>query len=432
MNYNETIKFLYDHLPFYQKIGNQAFKKGLDNIEELCNKLGNPQDAFKIVHIGGTNGKGSSAHSIASICKENGLKTGLYTSPHLLDFRERIRVDGKKISKYYITNFIKNNLTLINKINPSFFEVTLALAFGYFRKQRIKLAIIEVGLGGRLDSTNIVNPLITLITNIGLDHQEILGSSLRKIAIEKSGIIKKNSLTIIGEKQNELVDIFNKKASHFNSKLFYASDIVKINKNEKWNNEFKIQILLFNKIYTNKIEVKSNYYIKNIPGIVLVSYYILEYYKIKSSNPFVGLSKVKKNTGLIGRWEILSNKPMIICDICHNVNAFREILIEINKIKFNKLYFIIGGVKTKNWKKITSILPSRYIYIVCRPKSPRAIKTNSLAKYLKNNNLNYKVIDNASMSLNYAKSLAKSDDLIFIGGSIFLVSEILNRWEKEN
>ena len=338
----------------------------------------------------------------------------------------------KKISKYYIINFIKNNLTLINKINPSFFEVTLALAFGYFRKQKIKLAIIEVGLGGRLDSTNIVKPLITLITNIGLDHQEILGSSLRKIAIEKSGIIKKNSLTIIGEKQNELVDIFNKKASHFNNKLFYASDIVKINKNEKRNNEYKIQILLFNKIYTSKIEVKSNYYIKNIPGIVLVSYYILEYYKIKSSNPFMGLSKVKKNTGLFGRWEILSNKPMIICDICHNVNAFSEILIEIDKIKFNNLYFIIGGVKTKNWKKITSILPSSYIYIVCQPKSPRAIKTNSLAKYLKNNNLNYKVIDNASMSLNYAKSLAKSDDLIFIGGSIFLVSEILNRWEKEN
>lgn len=432
MNYDETIKFLYNQLPIYQKIGNRALNKGLFNIKKLTSKLDNPHKSFKVIHIAGTNGKGSSAHSIASICQENGIKTGLYTSPHFISFRERIKINGNKISKNHVIKFVENNIANIKKINPSFFELTVAMAFKYFNEKKVEIAIIEVGLGGELDSTNIVNPFISLITNIGLDHKEILGPTIKKIAIEKSGIIKKDGLTIIGEKQHEIKDVFINKAKTLNNKLYFASDIIKISINEKDKNKINIHLKLNNKIYENRIEINSNYYLKNLPGIILVSYLILKRYKINSINPFKGLSKVKFNTGILGRWEILSRKPKIICDICHNTEGFREVLIDLNKLKFNQIYFIIGGVKTKEWNLITDILPKNYKYLLCEPKTLRAIETTSLSIFFQNNNLDYKIINNSIKALNYAQSIAKPEDLIFIGGSFFLVSEILKEWAKRN
>ena len=432
MNYDETIKFLYNQLPIYQKIGNRALNKGLFNIKKLTSKLDNPHKSFKVIHIAGTNGKGSSAHSIASICQENGIKTGLYTSPHLISFRERIKINGEKISKNHVIKFVENNIANIKKINPSFFELTVAMAFKHFNEKKVEIAIIEVGLGGELDSTNIVNPFISLITNIGLDHKEILGSTIKKIAIEKSGIIKKDGLTIIGEKQHEIKNVFINKANTLNNKLYFASDIIKIRINKKDKNKINIHLKLNNKIYENRIEINSNYYLKNLPGIILVSYLILKYYKINSINPFKGLSKVKFNTGILGRWEILSRKPKIICDICHNTEGFREVLIDLNKLKFNQIYFIIGGVKTKDWNLITDILPKNYKYLLCEPKTSRAIKTTSLSIFFQNNNLDYKIINNSIKALNYAELSAQPEDLIFIGGSFFLVSEILKEWEKRN
>ena len=432
MNYDETIKFLYNQLPIYQNIGNRALKKGLFNIKKLTNKLDNPHKSFKIIHIAGTNGKGSSAHSIASICQENGIKTGLYTSPHLITFRERIKINGKMISKKNVIKFVENNFSYIKKINPSFFELSVAMAFNYFNEKKVKIAIIEVGLGGKLDSTNIVNPFISLITNIGLDHKEILGSTIKKIAIEKSGIIKKDGLTIIGEKQNEIKDVFINKAKNLNNKLYFASDIIKIMINEKDKNKINVHLKLNNKKYKNQIEINSNYYLKNLPGIILVSYLILKNYKIDSINPFGGLSKVKFNTGISGRWEILSKKPTIICDICHNTEGFKEVLIDLKKMKFNQIYFIIGGVKTKDWSLITGFLPKNYKYLLCEPKTQRSIDTDSLSIFFQNNNLNFKVINNSVKALKYSQLTAKKDDLIFIGGSALLVSEILKEWEKRN
>ena len=429
MDYNETIKFLYNQLPVYQNTGNKALNFGLEKIKRLLIKLDDPQKSLKIVHIAGTNGKGSSAHSIAAICQYNNLKTGLYTSPHLFDFRERIRINGKKVHKNFITEFVNKNLKIIKQISPSFFEITFAISLCYFKKKKVDLAIIEVGLGGRLDSTNIVNPLISLITNIGFDHKEILGSTLHEIAKEKAGIIKEKSIVIIGKRQNKIENVFIEKSFKLNSKIYFADDEIHISSRK--NNNIDIFLTSDKKKYSINTSIFSKYYSKNIPGIILTSFFILKTFKIKRKEPFKGIKHIKE-TGLRGRWEILSKKPKIICDICHNIDAFNEIINELNNMNFKNLYFIIGGVESKDWKNIIKKLPKNYFYLLCQPDIERKMNVNSLSKIFKNFNLNYKTFKSTSSAFNYSKLVVKDEDILFVGGSLFVVSEFFQVWERKN
>ena len=429
MDYNETIKFLYNQLPVYQNTGNKALNLGLEKIKRLLIKLDDPQKSLKIVHIAGTNGKGSSAHSIAAICQYNNLKTGLYTSPHLFDFRERIRINGKKVYKNFVTEFVNKNLKIIKQISPSFFEITFAISLCYFKKKKVDLAIIEVGLGGRLDSTNIVNPFISLITNIGFDHKEILGSTLHEIAKEKAGIIKEKSIVIIGKRQNKIENLFIEKSFKLNSKIYFADDEIHISR--KKNNNIDIYLTFDKKKYSINTSIFSNYYSKNIPGIILTSFFVLKTFKIKRKEPFKGIKHIKE-TGLRGRWEILSKKPKIICDICHNIDAFNEIINELNNMNFKNLYFIIGGVESKDWKNIIKKLPKNYFYLLCQPDIERKMNVNSLSKIFKNFNLNYKTFKSTSSAFNYSKLVVKDEDILFVGGSLFVVSEFFQVWERKN
>ena len=429
MDYNETIKFLYNQLPVYQNTGNKALNLGLEKIKRLLIKLDDPQKSLKIVHIAGTNGKGSSAHSIAAICQYNNLKTGLYTSPHLFDFRERIRINGKKVYKNFVTEFVNKNLKIIKQISPSFFEITFAISLCYFKKKKVDLAIIEVGLGGRLDSTNIVNPFISLITNIGFDHKEILGSTLHEIAKEKAGIIKEKSIVIIGKRQNKIENLFIEKSFKLNSKIYFADDEIHISSRK--NNNIDIFLTSDKKKYSINTSIFSNYYSKNIPGIILTSFFILKTFKIKRKEPFKGIKHIKE-TGLRGRWEILSKKPKIICDICHNIDAFNEIINELNNMNFKNLYFIIGGVESKDWKNIIKKLPKNYFYLLCQPDIERKMNVNSLSKIFKNFNLNYKTFKSTSSAFNYSKLVVKDEDILFVGGSLFVVSEFFQVWERKN
>ena len=426
MNYKETIKFLYNNLTVYHINGKKAYKPGLKNILKLDSALNNPHKNYRIVHIAGTNGKGTTAQGISRITNSNDIKTGLYTSPHIKDFRERIRVNEKKISKKYIISFIESNFDLIKNIRPSFFEITTIMALNYFKYKKVDLAIIEVGLGGRLDSTNIINSFLSIITNISYDHQNILGNKLINIANEKSGIIKKNSIFIKGEKQNNIDNIFVKKCNKLKTKYIKSYENVKIKSLSK--NIFSRKI----NIKTNKLEFilnirpSTNYYLKNIPSIINASHIILKKFKIKiSKHSFYGLENLTNKSSLRGRWQIHSKNPLIISDGCHNIESINNIINELNSYKYEKIYFIIGGVKDKKWEKIIEILPNNFNYILSKPNNKRAIDPIQLGVYFKKNQLNYIIIKEVNNAIFYCKNKLKSNkELIFIGGSFFLISDI--------
>ena len=426
MNYKETIKFLYNNLTVYHINGKRAYKPGLKNILKLDSALNNPHKNYRIVHIGGTNGKGTTAHSISRITTSNNIKTGLYTSPHIKDFRERIRVNEKQISKKYIVSFIKSNFDLIKNIRPSFFEITTMMALSYFKYKKVDLAIIEVGLGGRLDSTNIINSFISIITNISYDHQNILGNKLINIANEKSGIIKKNSIFIKGEKQNNIDNVFGKKCNKLKTKYIKSYKNIEITSLSK--NIFSRKI----NVKTNKLEFilnikpPTNYYVKNISSIINASIIILKKFKIKiTKNSFLGLENLINKSNLKGRWQIHSKRPLIISDGCHNIESINNIINELNSYKYEKIYFIIGGVKDKKWEKIIEILPNNFNYILAKPNNKRAIDPNELSVYFKKNQLNYIIIKKVNDAIFYCKKKVKHNKgLIFIGGSFFLISDI--------
>jgi len=426
MNYKETIKFLYNNLTVYHINGKRAYKPGLKNILKLDSALNNPHKNYRIVHIGGTNGKGTTAHSISRITTSNNIKTGLYTSPHIKDFRERIRVNEKQISKKYIVSFIKSNFDLIKNIRPSFFEITTMMALSYFKYKKVDLAIIEVGLGGRLDSTNIINSFISIITNISYDHQNILGNKLINIANEKSGIIKKNSIFIKGEKQNNIDNVFEKKCNKLKTKYIKSYKNIEITSLSK--NIFSRKI----NVKTNKLEFilnikpPTNYYVKNISSIINASIIILKKFEIKiTKNSFLGLENLINKSNLKGRWQIHSKKPLRISDGCHNIESINNIINELNSYEYVKIYFIIGGVKDKKWEKIIEILPSNFNYILAKPNNKRAIDPNELSVYFKKNQLNYIIIKKVNDAIFYCKNKVKHNKgLIFIGGSFFLISDI--------
>ena len=400
MDYKRSVEYLFQRLPMYQRSGIAAYKKDIGNIIKACKILNNPQKKIKTIHIAGTNGKGSTAHMLASILQEAGYKTGLYTSPHLKDFRERIKINGKTIDKKYIINFIKENQLEFEKINMSFFEFTVAMAFNYFTESKVDIAIIETGLGGRLDSTNIINPELSIITNIGLDHTNLLGNTIEKIAFEKAGIIKKNTPIIIGRKQDKTKEIFKSIAKEKNAKLYY-------NDNPK-------------NITT---DVKGDYQNENI-GTAIKAIEVLNW-NISNEQINKGINNIIKNTGLEGRWQKLSENPLTICDVGHNEDGIKNILRQIEKTKFNKLHFIFGSVNDKVLTNVFKLLPKKAKYYFCAAKIDRALQTNILKQRAEEFNLYGDEFSSVNQAYINAKENASKDDLIFIGGSTFIVAEVL-------
>lgn len=400
MDYKRSVEYLFQRLPMYQRSGIAAYKKDIGNIIKACKILNNPEKKIKTIHIAGTNGKGSTAHMLASILQEAGYKTGLYTSPHLKDFRERIKINGKTIDKKYIINFIKENQLEFEKINMSFFEFTVAMAFNYFTESKVDIAIIETGLGGRLDSTNIINPELSIITNIGLDHTNLLGNTIEKIAFEKAGIIKKNTPIIVGRKQHKTKEIFKSIAKEKNAKLYY-------NDNPK-------------NIIT---DVKGDYQNENI-GTAIKAIEVLNW-NISNEQINKGINNILKNTGLEGRWQKLSENPLTICDVGHNEDGIKNILRQIEKTKFNKLHFIFGSVNDKVLTNIFKLLPKKAKYYFCAAKIDRALQTNILKQRAEEFNLYGDEFSSVNQAYINAKENASKDDLIFIGGSTFIVAEVL-------
>ncbi len=412
----------------FTRTGNAALKEGLGNIIEFCNKLDNPQNSFKCIHIAGTNGKGSTSHMLAAILQEAGYKTGLYTSPHLKDFRERIRVNGKMVSKKYVTNFVQNEKNLIEKLEPSFFEVTVAMAFEYFKQSAVEIAVIEVGLGGRLDSTNIIHPVLSLITNVSLDHTYLLGNTLPAIASEKAGIIKSGVPVIIGEHDVATADVFIQKASETKSEIQFADQHFKVGNVSKINPQQVIDInkgtqLLYPKL---SLDLTGIYQQKNILTVVAAIEKLNELgFKITEKVMRNALQHVKELTGLSGRWQELNKLPLIICDTGHNEAGIREVVQNIHDTLFKKLHMVIGMVKDKDIDTVLAILPKNAQYYFCAPPLERALPANELQLNAKKRQLYREVYLSVKEAFEAAQRNALNEDLIFVGGSTFVVAEVL-------
>ena len=416
MNYSESISFLYAQLPVFHREGAKAYKPGLGNIEALCQLMGNPEHAFNSLHIAGTNGKGSSSHFMASILQEHGYKVGLYTSPHLHSFTERIKINGIQVAEEWVADFVTNHQNLIEKVRPSFFEWTVIMAFTYFKEQQVDYAIIETGLGGRLDSTNIISPLACLITNISFDHQDLLGDTLEKIASEKAGIIKSLIPVTISEKQPETSEVFLAKATSVNAPLQFASDIISAS-------DFTFTSPTWGEMKVNS-PYKGHYQQKNIRGVLawceqIQSIIPLEAVKIKS-----GIERTRLNTGLQGRWEILGESPKIIADTGHNKSGITEIMQQIKQEGFDHLTIILGMVADKDINSVLSLFPTEASYYFCQANNPRAISALELQKLAATKGLNGKVVPSVNEAIALAKLNSKPSDGILICGSTYLVGEI--------
>lgn len=407
MTYEEVIDFMFNSLPMYQRIGKAAYKADLETTELLDDHFSHPHKSFKTIHVAGTNGKGSVSHSIASVLQEAGYKTGLYTSPHLIDYRERIRVNGEMISKNFVCDFITNNKEYFNKLTPSFFEMSVALAFEYFKYCKVDIAVIEVGMGGRLDSTNIITPKLSIITNIGYDHTQFLGKTLEKIAIEKAGIIKPHIPLVIGETQIETKDVFLKIAKEKDSPIIFADQ----NKNET-DYEFCL---------------KGLYQKKNLRTI-LASLDILSKSEINISSENIenGLKNVVTNTGFRGRWEIISQKPLTICDTGHNKEGLTYTMDQLNKLKAKTLRIVLGFVSDKNVEDVLSLFPKDAEYYFTKASVPRAMDEKQVQEIASTkHNLKGNSFPDVMSAYTQALEDSSVDDIIFIGGSTFVVGDLL-------
>jgi dihydrofolate synthase/folylpolyglutamate synthase len=426
-SYAETVDFLYAQLPVFQRDGAAAYKPGLETILSFCEAIGNPHLKFKSIHIGGTNGKGSTSHTIASIVQEQGYKTGLYTSPHLFDFRERIRINGEKIPENEVVTNTENWKHLIKKFKPSFFELTVALAFHHFANHEVDIAIIEVGMGGRLDSTNIVSPLISIITNIGLDHQAFLGETHELIAGEKAGIIKAKTPVIVSERQNHSDFAFAQKAKIELSNLEFASDSFTIE--DLGITQGKRTIKVFDKSTLKEtdliLSLTGNYQLKNIKGILAACKTLNNIgWQIEENSIKNGVSNVQKNTGLMGRWQTLQVNPLIICDTGHNEDGIKEIVSQLKSFSCKTLWLIWGMVGDKDHSKIISLLPKDAKVIATQPILPRALDSQKMSSLFIEAGFDTIEKKSVAESIEYALQIADNEDLIFIGGSTFTVADI--------
>ena len=403
MTYQEAIDWMFKQLPMYQNIGKTAYKKDLTNTIKLSNHLHNPEKKFKSIHVGGTNGKGSTSHMIASVLQEAGYKVGLYTSPHLKSFTERIRINGAEISEQNVIGFLEKNKSFLEENQLSFFEMTVGMAFDYFAQEKVDVAVIEVGLGGRLDSTNIIIPEISVITNIGMDHVQILGDTLEKIAFEKAGIIKHTIPVVIGEKQIETQEVFKAKAQECNAEIIFASDEVK--------EEYNTDLLGSYQKHNTKTAVAA---LGKVEGFV-----------IKPNHIVNGLLNVKNNTGLRGRWEVLSEKPKVICDTAHNKEGLTYVLQQLEKENYDNLHVVLGVVSDKDLDEILPLFPKNATYYFSKPNIPRGLSVEILKNKSKKHGLLGNSYDSVLSAYDEAVRNSSPADLVFVGGSTFTVAEVL-------
>ena len=431
MNYQQTLDYLYTQLPVFTRVGASAYKADLDNTIALLKILDNPEHKFKSIHVGGTNGKGSTSHMLAAILQVAGYKTGLYTSPHLKDFRERIRINGQMISEQTVIDFVAKHRPDFEQIQPSFFEMTVALAFDVFAKEQVDIAIVEVGLGGRLDSTNVINPLLSIITNIGWDHMNLLGDTLIKIAGEKAGIIKPNTPVIIGEFQSEVADVFIDKAKSVNADLVFASDV----KSEVESRKSKVESLEYLELNAPQaplpdlhlqLDLPGTYQLNNVRSVLTaVDELRRQGFNITDEHIITALKQVKTLTGLHGRWEVINNQPLTICDTGHNPEGITEVLKNIANVKYDHLHFVIGMVNDKDISKVLSMLPKDATYYFCRPDIPRGLEAESLKQKAESFDLHGEVYPSVIAALQAAQANATDKDLVFVGGSTFVVAEVV-------
>lgn len=405
MTYQDTLNWMFSQLPMYQRQGKTAFKKDLSNTLKLAEHLNNPENKFKSVHVAGTNGKGSTSHILASVLQEAGYKVGLYTSPHLKDFRERIKINGQEVSKHFVIGFIKRNKDFFEANKLSFFEMTVGMAFDYFAKQNIDIAVVEVGLGGRLDSTNIVTPEVSIITNIGLDHTQFLGDTLEAIAFEKGGIIKPNIPVVIGETQKETAPVFKSLAKSCDSEILFADQLV-------------------SEVY--KSDLMGSYQSKNIKTVIqTVKQLQGKGFKISKKNIKQGLLKVVKNTGLLGRWQILKERPKVVCDTGHNREGLIYVMQQLSNETFESLHIVFGVVNDKDLRYILDLLPKKATYYFCKPNIPRGLDAEELQQTFSSYKLKGRAYKSVNEAYNSALNNARKDDFIYVGGSTFVVAEII-------
>ena len=428
MTYQQTLDYLFSKLPMYQRVGAAAYKANLDNTIAICNALGNPEKKLKCVHVAGTNGKGSSSHMLAAILQQAGYKTGLYTSPHLVDFRERIKINGKMIPKTDVVKFVEEYKDVFEKIEPSFFEWTVGLAFHYFKEQEVDVVILEVGLGGRLDSTNVVNPVACLITNISFDHMNLLGDTLPKIAAEKAGIIKSKIPVTISQTQLEVISVFNNKAIELKAPIEFADKNYKLisSKHEKQLLNIELLHKKTNTTHLYHLDIQGNYQIKNLMGVLnTVENLKRKGFLIEEEMITSALQHVQKITGLKGRWQVIQDKPLVIADTGHNEDGIKEVLENLKRYNYKTLHFVLGVVNDKDISKILKLLPKEAAYYFCKATIPRALDETELSVQAKKAGLIGKTFKTVEEALTAAKKKAKSNDLVFVGGSTFTVADIL-------
>ncbi|MEO8855081.1 MAG: folylpolyglutamate synthase/dihydrofolate synthase family protein [Ginsengibacter sp.] len=426
MTYEESIHFLYDKLPMFSRSGAKAYKADLKNTLALCSYLDNPQNKINTIHVAGTNGKGSVSHMLAAVFQENGYKTGLYTSPHLKDFRERIKINGKMISESFLIDFVQRTKGISEEIQPSFFELTFVMALEYFATEKTEVAIIETGLGGRLDSTNVITPLLSVITNISYDHKEILGDTLAKIAFEKAGIIKPNIPAVIGETVPETKLVFIDKAKETNSPLYFAEKKYQVLFSTYHVNHLDLTILNneTNEMNNYDLDLNGIYQEKNILSVVTSLEILKKEFSLKEEKIKSALSQVKKLTGLFGRWEVIREKPLLVMDVAHNEDGIKQLIRQIHQIKFKQLHIVFGMVKDKEIEKVLEQFPKNARYYFTKAQNPRALPEEELQEKANEYQLIGKSFPEVNMALKSALANASEEDLIVVCGSVFLIAEV--------
>ena len=426
MTYDQTLHFLYEKLPLFSRTGAKAYKADLKNTLALCAFLGNPQDQIKTVHVAGTNGKGSTSHMLAAIMAQNGYKTGLYTSPHLKDFRERIKINGEMIPQDFVVSFVERTKDITEEISPSFFELTFAMALDYFAHEKVDIAIIETGLGGRLDSTNIIKPLLSVITNIGLDHVDILGDTLEKIAFEKAGIIKPETPVVIGQFTEETKPVFLKKAKETHSEITFARENYSILSAKDDHDFLNVDVI---SIETN---TKENYLLdlgglyqqNNLLTVLSAVEYLKDHFVLREKSIHAALANVKNLTGLHGRWEVINLQPKTVTDVAHNADGVSQLLQQISVASFRKLHLIFGMVKDKDIDKVLALLPEKAHYYFTNAQIPRALPAGELKEKAADHGLKGNEYPEVNSALKAAEKASSTEDLIVIFGSVFVVGEV--------
>ena len=429
MNYTETLDFLFTAMPSFQRVGGDAYKPGLERIAAFCHHLGNPQRNYYIIHVAGTNGKGSVSHMLASILREAGYRTGLFTSPHLVDFRERIRVDGEMMPKQKVVNFVDKHREKMQELDLSFFEMTAAMAFDYFAQSDVEVAIIETGLGGRLDATNLIVPMLSVVTNIGMEHTEFLGDTIEKIAAEKAGIIKKSIPVVIGQGSDAYNAVFEQRAEEMRSKVIYAEQEFLLEGIEHFddrNQHFSVLRTRDNRAFELDIDLLGDYQRHNIITACAAADFLAEQTPLTISRRAFreGIARAAANTGLMGRWQVIADEPYTVCDTGHNADGMRFVASQLESLNVDRIFAVMGFAKEKSLEKIMPLLPKKVHYIFTKANIDRARAIEDVAAFADSHGLDYECQPTVKDAVARARSLALASDAIFIGGSNFVVAEV--------